>query len=182
MSKAIIINGGNSKESRLTGIQKRIESFFETESLPYDTIYVHDLPAEDLIKANFSSEAIIQANQIVKDADIVVVLTPVYKASFTGILKTYLDLLPQKILKGKSVLPVAMGGSLGHLLAIEYALKPVLSALGATEILTSVFVVDDQIKRLNGNEFLIAEEAENRLNDVLKHFQNEKEVIEIRVS
>jgi FMN reductase len=182
MSKAVIINGGNSKESRLTGIQKRIESFFETESLPYDTIYVHDLPAEDLIKANFSSEAIIQANQIVKDADIVVVLTPVYKASFTGILKTYLDLLPQKILIGKSVLPIAIGGSLGHLLVIEYALKPVLSELGATEILKGVFVVDEQIKRLDGNEFLIAEEAENRLNDELKHFQNQRKVIENRVS
>jgi FMN reductase len=49
-------------------------------------------------------------------------------------LKTYLDLLPQKALVGKRIVPIAIGGSLGHLLAIENALKPVLSVLGATEI------------------------------------------------
>jgi len=40
------------------------------------------------------------------------------------------------------VLPLATGGSPGHLLALEYALKPVLAALGARHVLDAVYVVD----------------------------------------
>jgi FMN reductase len=57
-----------------------------------------------------------------------------------------LDLLPQKSLAGKVILPIATGGTLGHLLAINYALKPVLSELGASQILAGVYVLDTQIQ------------------------------------
>ncbi|MCG7344964.1 NADPH-dependent FMN reductase [Sporosarcina sp. ACRSL] len=168
MTSAIIINGGIGKQSRLMGIQHKVERHFETKHISFNTIHVQDLPAEDLINANFTSESILQAIQLVEDAHIVVVLTPVYKASFTGVLKTFLDLLPQKALQDKKVIPLALGGSLGHLLAIEYALKPILSVLGATEILNTVYVVDKQIERLDNGTFLIEREIEVRLEEVLQ--------------
>ncbi|MDQ0896682.1 NAD(P)H-dependent oxidoreductase [Paenibacillus sp. V4I7] len=62
------------------------------------------------------------------------------EASYTGVLKAFLDLLPQKGLECKVVLPLAVGGTISHLLAIDYALKPVLSALGARNILQGVYV------------------------------------------
>jgi FMN reductase len=58
-------------------------------------INVSDLPAEDLISAHFDP-AIQQANELVEKADAIIVASPVYKASYTGVFKTYLDLLPQK--------------------------------------------------------------------------------------
>jgi hypothetical protein len=58
----------------------------------------------------------------------------VYKASFSGALKTLLDLFPERALEGKVVLPFATGGTIAHMLAVDYALKPVLSALKAQEI------------------------------------------------
>ncbi len=64
----------------------------------------------------------------------VVVATPIYKAAYTGGLKALFDILPQSALRGKTVLPLATGGSPAHLLAIDYALKPVLSALGASDL------------------------------------------------
>ena len=164
MSKAVIINGGNTRNSRVTGIHQHVERFLEQEDIGYHSIYVHELPADDLLTANFASAEILRANELVAEADIVVVLTPIYKASYTGILKTYLDLLPQKALVGKRIVPMAVGGSLGHLLAIEYALKPVLSVLGATEILNTVYIVDRQIERLEAGGYRIDEEAEQRLN------------------
>ena len=163
MTKAVIINGGNTKKSRLTAIQQKVERFFEQEEIDFHSLYVHELPATDLITANFASEDIQRANQQVAEAEIVVILTPIYKASFTGILKTYLDLLPQKALEGKIIVPLAVGGSFGHLLAIEYALKPVLSVLGATEILNTVYIIDQQIERLATGGFRIEDEAEQRL-------------------
>ena len=169
MVKAVIINGGNNKTSRLTGIHQFIESNMAHVQVATESIYVHELPSKDLLTANFESEEIIQANQVVAKADIIFVLTPIYKASFTGILKTYLDVLPQKALEGKRIVPIALGGSIGHLLAIEYTLKPVLSVLGATEILNTVYIVDQQIERLENNKYKIADEAIIRIK---KEFQN----------
>src|SRR5690606_5813459 len=108
MSKAILINGGNSVTSRLTGVQQSIESLLEQQGIAHETIQIHQLPAEDLITANYASETI--AEEIVKvgEADIVFFLTPIYKGSYTGILKTFIDLLPQKGLENKIVVPVAI--------------------------------------------------------------------------
>lgn len=171
MTKAVIINGSNSRNSRVTAVHEKVENYFKTQGIEVHTNYVHELPAEDLITANFASEVIILENKQVEEADIIVLLTPIYKASYTGILKTYLDLLPQKALHRKIILPIAVGGSIGHLLALEYALKPILAVLGATTISHSVFIVDKQIIRLEDGSFAIEDEAINRLDVELKQLQ-----------
>ena len=163
MTKAVLINGNTTKNSRLTGVHHYIEGYLKNFQVDVNSIYVHELPAEDLLFANFSSEEIKQANKLVEEADVLVILTPIYKASYTGVLKAYLDLLPQKAFVGKKIIPIAVGGSIAHLLALEYALKPVLSVLGATEILNSVYIVDKQIERLENGRYQIEEEAENRI-------------------
>lgn len=168
MSKAVIINGGNTRKSRIIAIHRLVERLLEQQDIGHRSIYVHELPAADLLTANFAGEEIQIANEQVAEAEIVVVITPIYKASYTGILKTYLDLLPQKALVDKRIVPIAIGGSLGHLLAIEYALKPVLSVLGATEILNTVYILDRQIERLEVEGYRIDEEAEQRLTVELK--------------
>ena len=62
----------------------------------------------------------------VANAQLIVVATPVYKAAYSGLLKVFLDLLPQTALAGKTVLPLATGGSPHHMLALDCALRPVL--------------------------------------------------------
>jgi FMN reductase len=74
-----------------------------------------------------------------------VVATPVYKASFSGLLKTLLDLLPQRALAGKVVFPLATGGTLAHVLVLDYALRPVLTALGSPVIVQGHFLLDHTI-------------------------------------
>lgn len=172
MTKVVIINGSNTRYSRVTAIQEKVERFFPAHSTEIHTIQVHELPAVALITADFENDVIKAENRKVEEADIVVILTPIYKASYTGILKTYLDLLPQKALVGKKILPIAVGGSIGHLLALEYALKPVLAVLGATDIAHSVYIIDKQIIRLEDGSFAIEEDAIHRLKVELKKIQH----------
>ena len=80
-----------------------------------------------------------------RDADAIVVGTPIYKASFSGVLKTFLDLLPQDGLAGKIVLPLATGGSQSHMLALDYALRPVLASLAPRHILPSIYATSEQL-------------------------------------
>ena len=100
---------------------------------------------EDLLYARFDSPALKTFTEQLQQADGLIVATPVYKAAYSGALKPLLDLLPERALQGKVVLPLATGGTVAHLLAVDYALKPVLSTLKAQEILHGVFADDSQV-------------------------------------
>jgi FMN reductase len=108
-------------------------------------LQVRELPAAALLRADCDDPALREALATVLDADAVVVGTPVYKASFSGVLKTFLDLLPQDGLAGKLVLPLATGGSQSHMLALDYALRPVLASLGPRHILPSIYATSEQL-------------------------------------
>lgn len=149
MSKVILINGNNKIDSRLTGVQSVIEQSFQKQRVQTEVIYVHQLPANDLIRANFNSEILQRELKKVVEADVIVLLTPIYKASYTGILKTFIDLIPQKGFEEKIVWPVAIGGTAHHLLAIDYTLKPLAITLGATQIAKSVFVQEQQVIKVD---------------------------------
>jgi FMN reductase len=110
-----------------------------------DRLQVRDLPATALLHADFGNAGLAAARERVAGADALVIATPVYKAAYSGVLKAFLDLLPQDGLKGKLVLPLATGGSQSHMLALDYALRPVLSALGARHVLPSIYATDAQV-------------------------------------
>ncbi|SNS64033.1 FMN reductase [Noviherbaspirillum humi] len=110
------------------------------------SVEVIRLPAEALLHAHFKHPEILAAGALVEQARAVIVATPVYKAAYSGVLKAFLDLLPQDGLRGKLALPLATGGSQSHMLALDYALRPVLAALGARHVLPSIYATEDQVR------------------------------------
>lgn len=126
-------------------------------------LHVRDLPAQALLEADCTNASIQAALAAVADAQVVIVATPVYKASFSGVLKTFLDLLPQNGLAGKVVLPIATGGSQSHLLALDYALRPVLQALEAEHVLTSIYATSSQVQWREHEGVLLAPEIAGRV-------------------
>lgn len=173
MPKVTIINGSPTPGSRLTAVMALAEELLQKEGFEVQRVNVGELPPEDLIHTKFESEEIVKANALVAEADAVIVASPVYKASYTGVLKTFLDLVPQKGLAGKVVLPLFIGGSLAHLLSIDYSLKPVLSALGARHILGGVYTVDSQVARTEQGGFEIVDELITRLEDSINELVEE---------
>ena len=111
----------------------------------HQKLQVRDLPATALVQADFGNAGLAAARALVANADALVIATPVYKAAYSGVLKAFLDLLPQDGLAGKLVLPLATGGSQSHMLALDYALRPVLSSLGARHVLPSIYATDAQV-------------------------------------
>jgi FMN reductase len=71
--------------------------------------------------------------------------TPIYKASLSGMLKAFIDRMPQYGLAGKVVLPVGTGGSLAHALALDYSVRPILQSMGARQIIQAVFFAADDL-------------------------------------
>jgi FMN reductase len=111
------------------------------------SLHVRDLPAQALLHADTGDAAIVRALGLVAAADAIVIATPVYKAAYSGILKAFLDLLPQDGLAGKLVLPLATGGSQSHMLVLDYALRPVLSSLAPRLILPGIYATSTQFRR-----------------------------------
>lgn len=77
-------------------------------------------------------------------ADLVVVASPTYKGTYTGLLKLFLDRFasgPEGGLRGVAV-PLMLGGGPAHALAPELTLRPVLTEIGGTVVSPGLYVVD----------------------------------------
>jgi FMN reductase len=141
----VALAGSPSAESRTVALLRHIASRLDGRDV--EVISIRSLPADALLGADTNDPAIGEAVKKVADADGLVVASPVYKAAYSGVLKTFLDLLPAGVLAGKTVLPILTGGAPTHALAVDYALRPVLTALGARHVLTGLFLIDKQIER-----------------------------------
>jgi FMN reductase len=171
VSEIVLISGSPSATSRTTAILKDIRRRLTSLGFEATLIVVRDLPGEDLLAARYDSATLQPSIELVAKARALVVGTPVYQAAYSGVLKTFLDILPQSALRGKTVLPIATGGSPAHLLAIDYSLKPVLSALGATDLLQGVYIVDQQLTLTGDGELGFADpELRARLREAITHF------------
>ncbi len=83
------------------------------------------------------------AVQTVQSADVVVFASPTFKASYTGLLKLFLDQFAGGTgLAGVVAVPVLLSAAAGHALAGEYQLKPVLSEIGATVPTPALSLID----------------------------------------
>jgi FMN reductase len=167
--RVISLAGSPRTPSRSTALLQLSQRWLQQQNVEVIPYTLHDFHADDLLHANFNSPDIKAFSAQLDAADGLLIATPVYKASFSGALKTLLDLLPERALDHKVVLPLATGGSIGHMLAVDYALKPVLAALKAQEVLHGVFADDSQVV-LSGEEITLAEGVVTRLEEALASF------------
>jgi FMN reductase len=79
----------------------------------------------------------------VRRADGLVVVTPIFNASYSGLLKVFCDVLEADSLVGKPVLVGATGGTARHSLALEHALRPLFVYLRAVVVPTAVFAASE---------------------------------------
>ncbi len=107
------------------------------------TVDLAALPADALLGRSRDTQ-VNDALAAVGRARILVVSTPVYRATYSGLLKVFFDLLPQDGLVGKVAVPIATGGTLAHLLALDYGLRPLLASVGALTVTTAVYGTDSQ--------------------------------------
>jgi FMN reductase len=79
-------------------------------------------------------------------ADLVVVASPTFKGTYTGLLKVFLDRFDAGALAGTPTVPVMTGGNLTHALAVEHALRPLLVEIGASTPTKGLYVTEAEIE------------------------------------
>jgi len=103
--------------------------------------HAHDI-VNNLL-TGFPSAALRQAIDTVTSADGLIVVTPIFNASYSGLFKSFFDVIDDDALAGRPVLIAATGGSARHSLALEHAVRPLFSYLRAVTIPTSVYAAPE---------------------------------------
>jgi FMN reductase len=107
----------------------------------YDVIELRDLAhlITDNMLTGFPTGALADAIRRVAEADAVIAVTPVFSASYSGLFKTFFDVLDDGTLEGKPVLMAATAGTARHSLVLDFAMRPLFAYLRADVVPTGVF-------------------------------------------
>jgi len=163
----LLIAGSPSERSRSAALLDSVSQRLAARRATIERLHIRDLSPQALLLADTAHRTVAAAIDQVARAKAVVVATPVYKAAYSGVLKVFLDLLPQTALKDKTVLPLATGGSPNHMLALDYALRPVLQSLSARHILPGVYATDSQVTLTPEGAHHLGAEIAQRLDDAV---------------
>ncbi|MFD0311781.1 FMN reductase [Streptomyces sp. NPDC127119] len=95
------------------------------------------------LTTGFPGPALDAALSAVAGADGLIVVTPVFSASYSGLFKSFFDVLDRDALAGKPVLVAATGGSARHSLVLEHAMRPLFAYLRAVVVPTGVYAASE---------------------------------------
>ncbi|MFO1211105.1 MAG: NADPH-dependent FMN reductase [Paenacidovorax caeni] len=169
----LLLAGSPSERSRSAALLDAVALRLAVRGVRAEHLHIRNLNPQALLLADTGHHSIVQAVKQVEDANLLVVATPVYKAAYSGVLKVFLDLLPQSALQGKTVLPLATGGSPHHMLALDYALRPVLQSLGAKHILPGIYATDGQVALPPEGAYAVAPEISQRIDEAVHQLVSE---------
>lgn len=159
MTKLAIISGGLREPSSTRLLADRIEAAahaaLDALGLPVESSFV-DLrplgrPIMDAMLTGFATSALESAFETVAAADGVIAVTPAFNASFSGLFKSFFDVLPEHTLSDMPVLIGATGGTERHSLVLEHALRPMFSYLHAIVSPTGVYAATDDFGAQEGS-------------------------------
>ncbi|MEU9456967.1 CE1759 family FMN reductase [Streptomyces sp. NPDC048277] len=103
--------------------------------------HAHDIT--DALLTGRATAELADTVQAVARADALVAVTPVFTGAYSGLFKSFVDILDKDSLGGRLVLLGATGGSARHQLALEYSLRPLFTHLRAETVPTAVFAAPE---------------------------------------
>ena len=142
MTSIAVVTGNPKPQSRTHGVALAVAGALAAELTPPPARLVVDLAEHAGALFDWSDPDLTRLGAEVAAASIAIFASPTYKASYTGMLKAFLDRYGANGLAGVVAVPVMTGGWPGHLLAVEVHLRPVLVELGATVPARGLYVTN----------------------------------------
>lgn len=105
----------------------------------------------DAMLAGFASPDLESAFETIAEADGLIAVSPAFNASYSGLFKSFFDVLPEESLYDMPVLIAATGGTERHSLVLEHALRPMFSYLHAIVSPTGVYAATDDFGAQHGS-------------------------------
>ncbi|TCC01514.1 FMN reductase [Kribbella soli] len=151
MTQIVVVTGGLRQPSSTRLLADRIDAAVRAElgrsGLPVTSSFVELRPLGraimDAMLTGFAVPELEFAFETVAAADGVIAVTPAFNASYSGLFKSFFDVLPAETLADMPILIAASGGTDRHSLVLEHALRPMFSYLHAIVSPTGVYAATD---------------------------------------
>ncbi|WP_262699528.1 MULTISPECIES: FMN reductase [Streptomyces] len=149
--RLVIVSAGLSVPSSTRLLADRLTEMVRTElaaaerEVETQVVELRDLAIEigKNFASGFPSPELSEAIEAVTSADGLIAVTPVFTASYSGLFKSFFDVIDNDALSGKPVLVAATGGTARHSLALEHALRPLFAYLRAVVVPTAVYAASE---------------------------------------
>ncbi|MCX4963528.1 FMN reductase [Streptomyces sp. NBC_00654] len=130
---------------RLAGAARERLGTEQDRGVEVQVIELRDLAVDiaNHLVTGFPPQALKQAIETVAEADGLIAVTPVFTASYSGLFKSFFDLIDNTALTGKPVVIAATGGTARHSLVLEHAMRPLFAYLRAVTLPTSVYAASE---------------------------------------
>lgn len=164
---AIAIAASPSRASKSRRLAERALARASAEGFAARLIDLGDLPADALLgrtKHPHVDDALAAASA----ASLLIVATPVYRASYSGLLKVFFDLFSPDALAGTVAIPIATGGGPAHHLVIDHALRPLLASVGALVVRSGVYATDAQFGP-DGPSDVVTQQIDRAIVEAIAH-------------
>jgi FMN reductase len=171
--RAVVVVGNPKPASRTLAVAEATARALVGADSPVDVVEVCELGPRLF---GWGDEEVAAAKAAVLAADVVVIASPVYKASYTGLLKAFLDHFGQDELAGAATVPVMVGAAPIHALAVETQLRPVLVELGAACPSRGLFILEKSLDSLDEQLVLWADLHRDALLAVAAVHQSRRKV------
>lgn len=161
MRTLTVISAGLSSPSSTRSVADAIASSVDSavsargEALEINTVELREIVNDlaTVFSTGLSSERLDHIKQQISASDGLVAVTPVFKASYSGLFKMFFDTLDQDALNGMPTIIAATAGTPRHSLVTEYALRPLFTYMRAVVVPTSLFAATDDFGGEEGMAF-----------------------------
>jgi FMN reductase len=141
---AIGLAGSISSPSRSGALVSDLLTRLRPGGAETELIDLAKLSADGLLYRT-KDEEVAAALKKATNARILVVGTPIYRASYTGQLKAFFDLLPRDAFAGSIVGLIATGASSAHMLAVDHGLRPLVASLAGLSAARAIYATDPEL-------------------------------------
>lgn len=171
----VVIHGSPSEPSRSSALADELVKRLGHLGIASRHARLGDFSPAALLSTDITHPAIQSYLQAVKEANGIIIATPIYTGSISALTKALLEVIPERGLRGKPALVLANGGSAASVQAAEHALSPILRNLKATLLGASVYSAASDLtaeKDSNGNTltYYLSDDISARLDEALDHF------------
>jgi FMN reductase len=170
MVHILAVSGSPSRASRTAAVLGRVATRLAGDGHTVDVLHLRALPAEPLLRLDLGDPFVADAAERLRRAEAVVLGTPVYQSSFTGLMKVWFDTLAPRAFDGRTVLPLITGASGVDPFAVGRALSPILAGMGAAHVAEGKFLLDRLVVQGAGDIWTLDPEAQSALDHAVDEF------------
>lgn len=170
-TRVVVVSAGAGEPSSTRLLAGRLAASVQAQrdSVVVETVDLREI-AVDIARsmiAGFPVGAADPAVKAVVEADAVIAATPVFNASYSGLFKSFFDIIDKNSVAGKPVLIAATGGSPRHSMVLDHAVRPMFSYLRAVVVPTGVYAASEDWAGTSGDTATLADRVDRAAGELV---------------